>query len=322
MNHGNCCPPPCLVLGGRGSSLSQAQLQEVTKQLIQLQPQLQITQRTIHTTGDRLQHLPLPQIGQKGMFTDRLARALQLGDIDAAVHSYKDMALAPNAALPIAAVLPRVHAADALVSRHQLPLQRLPAGSCVGTSSPRRAALLLHARPDLRVADVRGNLDTRMAKLDSSNTQFDAIIVAYCGLQRLGLSQRATEIFDPTSWPPAPAQGALALQCCQQPQLLQLLHNLHHPITHLETLAERAFLAALGGGCGLPIGAYGHYSDGYLTLHASVLSANGSQRIDLRAQSACVADNTQQSQHVAQQLGDHLGQQAKKQGAQNLIDPR
>ncbi|MEM7588750.1 MAG: hydroxymethylbilane synthase [Myxococcota bacterium] len=317
--HKNPLPITSVVLGARGSSLSQAQLHEVSRLLAQVWPQLQVKQRTVQTTGDRMVHLPLPQVGQKGMFTDRLLQALQDNEVDAAVHSYKDMALDIQP-FPMAAVLPRLHPADALVSRDHLPLHQLPAGSRVGTSSPRRAALLLHTRPDLRVVSIRGNLDTRLTKLDSGKQNVDALIVAYCGLQRLNLSHRASEILDPTLWPPAPGQGALAVQCCNRPELLQLFLGLHHQITHLETVAERAFLAALGGGCGLPIGAYGHWKDKQLHLHASVLASNGSERIDLQAQCACPLNEKENSNSLAQNLGDHLGKQALQQGAKNLMD--
>ena len=346
------CTP--LILGARGSRLAQAQVREVMRRLQHAWPRLHITQRVVQTTGDRVRHVPLPQIGQKGLFTVELEQALRRGHIDAAVHSYKDLALAQDDDLPVVAVLPRTHWADVLVTRpitsregSSLPELLETKGLCpprsgggVGTSSVRRKALLLHARPDLRVIDVRGNVDTRLARLQDPEGPYDGLVLAQAGLHRLNALQdfaflqgMTCHILQPfktcestetsggkaTPWLPAPAQGALAIQCRAEKKWLELFAPLDHITTRLETAAERALLGGLGGGCSLPIGAHALWRDGCLTLEAVVLAVDGTKRIDVHGQCVCQADSFKRGEAAAQALGQKLAAQALALGAGELL---
>lgn len=333
-----------LVLGARGSRLAQAQMREVTERLRQARPGLGVAQRSVRTTGDRIRHVPLPEIGQKGLFTLELEQALRRGDIDAAVHSYKDLALEQDDDLPIVAVLPRAYCADVLVAvggdsarqdDKRGPLSAIPRGGCVGTSSVRRKALLLHARPDLRVIDVRGNMDTRLARLRDPSGPYDALVLAQAGLRRLlktphsppervaqteqWVQRSLFHVLNPATWPPAPAQGALAIQCRAEQKWLELFAPLDHVPTRLETTAERALLQGLGGGCSLPIGAHARRRDGCLTLIAAVLAADGTKRVDARGQCVCPADSLESGERAARDLGEKLAEQALAMGGAALL---
>lgn len=214
------------------------------------------------------------------------------------------------------------------------PLSAIPRGGRVGTSSVRRKALLLHARPDLRVIDVRGNVDTRLRRLQEPDSPYDALVLAQAGLHRLGLLrdfvcyplcpckafESAKTLGSKTlrGWPPAPAQGALAIQCRAEQKWVELFAPLDHSPTRLETTAERALLAGLGGGCSLPIGAHARWRDGCLTLIAAVLAVDGTKRVDVRGQCACPAD-LKESGRAARDLGERLAKQALAVGGAALL---
>src|SRR5688500_8440891 len=200
-----------LRIGSRGSRLALWQAEHVRARLVQLRPADQIEIVIIQTTGDRITDVALTQIGDKGLFTKELDRAVLEGTVDLAVHSFKDLPTRLTEGLQVSAVLERADARDALVVAPTLPrtLMALPAAARVGTSSLRRRAQLLAGRPDLRVFDLRGNVDTRLGRIQAGD--FDAAILAFAGLQRLGLADQVAQVLDAPDWLPAPAQGALGV---------------------------------------------------------------------------------------------------------------
>ncbi len=230
---------------------------------------------TIKTTGDRIAAAALPEVGGKGLFTKEIEEALLDGRADVAVHSLKDLPTEMDRRLVIAAVPPREDVRDALVGR---PLENLPRGARVGTSSLRRAAQLRHARPDLIVENIRGNVDTRLRKLGEG--RYDAVVLAVAGLRRLGLADRIAEVLSPEWMCPAAGQGALAVQCrAGDAETQRRLAALDDPQTRAEVTAERALLAELGGGCRVPIGACARAEGSRLRLTAMVASPDGAQLV-------------------------------------------
>jgi hydroxymethylbilane synthase len=269
-------------LGTRGSALALGQAHEVAGRLRARYPDVEIAIVTITTTGDRVTDVPLTQIGgAAGVFTGAVEAALRAGEVDIAVHSLKDLPTYTPAGVRIAAILPRADARDVLVSRHGVGLDALPSGAVIGTSSRRRAAQLLYRRRDLQMADMRGNVDTRLAKGRDPAGMYDAIILARAGLDRLGRADAITETLSFDVSLPAPGQGALAVQCRDERAWIDWLQPIHHHATGTAVTAERAFLSALGGGCALPIGAYGTYSGVTLNLRGRVTAADGSTQIDV-----------------------------------------
>lgn len=249
-----------LVLGSRGSKLALAQTQWVADRLAAARPGLECEIKVIRTKGDRVQDKPLDKIGDKGLFVREIEEQILSGAVDVGVHSMKDMPTALPAGLCFARVWPREDARDALILRAGLAgrgLADLPESACVATGSKRRAAQLLALRPDLRVTGIRGNIDTRLRKLDDPAEGLDALVLAAAGLRRLGLEGRISEYLSPARFVPACAQGALALELRQDnAELLTLLNSLCSPEDDAAVTAERAFLAAAGGSCHLPAGAH------------------------------------------------------------------
>lgn len=256
----------------------------------------------IRTTGDRVQDRLLAEIGGKGLFTKEIERALIDGRIDAAVHSLKDMETVLPAGLRIGCVLPRDDPRDALVTRDATTLAALPVGARVGTASLRRRAQLLRLRPDLDIVPIRGNVGTRLAKLDAG--AIDALPVALCGLERLGGTALSVEILAPEIMLPAVGQGALAVECRDGDDgVLGLLAALHDMPTAACVGAERAMLAALDGSCRTPIAGYATLAGGDLTLDALLLAPDG--KAERRAHgTAAVAD--------AAALGTRLGAELRR----------
>jgi hydroxymethylbilane synthase len=243
----------------------------------------------VTTEGDRSTG-PLTESGGTGVFVTQLRARLLEGDVDIVVHSLKDLPTQPAADLKVAAVLPRADPRDALVARDRLTLSTLPAGASVGTGSPRRAAQLLAARPDLDVQPLRGNVDTRVGRVGSG--ALDAIVVAAAGLARLGRLDEATQLLDPDVMLPAPGQGALAIECRAADverggRLRHLLAPLDDPSSRAAVEAERALLAGLEAGCSAPVGAFAEVDAG-LNLHlaAVVVSVDGVTAIRGSAQGA------------------------------------
>ena len=262
-----------LVVGTRGSPLALAQTGTVIAMLRAHRPELSCEVRRITTKGDVMRDVPLATIGGRGVFADAIEDALRAGEIDFAVHSAKDLPTVTSAGLTIAATPEREDPRDVLVSRAG-PLRDLPAGARVGTSSQRRACQLLAARPDLDVRDLRGNVDTRLRKLDAG--EYDAIVLAGAGLRRLGLTERVTEWLSPDVMVPAPGQGALALECrASDAETLALLAPLTHPSTATALAAERGFLARLGAGCAAALAAFATIDGGEVRLRGMIGTPEG-----------------------------------------------
>ena len=254
-----------IVLGTRGSALARWQTDWVLARLREHWPDLASTVRVFTTTGDRLLDTPLPALGGKGVFTAELEDALLKGEIDVAVHSLKDLPVVVTPGLALGAICERVDARDVLVSASGAALSALPAGARVGTSSLRRSAQLLQARPDLVILPLRGNVDTRLRK--AQHGEYDAIVLAAAGVLRLGLEAAITEYLPFDLMLPAPGQGALAVQCRSDDLAIQsLLKPLDHEPTRAAVEAERSFLRGLGGGCAAPVAAYAARLGGTLTL--------------------------------------------------------
>ncbi|WP_395141805.1 hydroxymethylbilane synthase [Armatimonas sp.] len=294
-----------LRFGTRGSKLALWQSEHVLL-MLSLGGELKI----IHTKGDKVLDTPLPLIGGKGLFTAELEAALHANTIQCAVHSLKDLPTEQPAGLVLGAILARAPAGDVLVSRSGKTLLNLPQNATVGTSSRRRAAQLLRVRPDLQLLDIRGNVDTRIQKALAPDGPYDAILLAHAGLERLGYENVITEVLPFAIMLPAPGQGAIAVQCRDEAWIREKLSLIHHEPTAQAVTAERAFLAALGGGCSLPLAAYGSITDNTLTLTARVLSPDGVH---------CIEVSGAASPTDADTLGAQLADEAKAQGATELL---
>jgi hydroxymethylbilane synthase len=242
-----------LRIGTRGSALALAQTNWVKRKLEECYPELRLEVVTIKTSGDRFLNTPMKAIAGKGIFVKEIEDALLRKEIDLAVHSMKDLPTEMTPGLTIAAIPEREDARDVLVSASQQTLKDLPAGARIGTGSLRRQAQILHYRADLSVEAIRGNVDTRLRKMDAG--EVDGLVMAAAGLKRLGLEPRITEFLSEKVCLSAVAQGALALETRAADPAIELLAFLSHAPTRLEVAAERAFLTRLGGGCQLPVGA-------------------------------------------------------------------
>ena len=270
---------------------------------------LEVVLVPITTSGDRQQQGPIEAIGGRGVFTKEIQRALLDDRIDLAVHSLKDLPTDPVEGLCLAAVPERAPAGDVLVCRERASLDDLPEGAVLGTGSLRRRAQLLHVRPDLRVKDVRGNVDTRLRKLDRGD--YDALVLAEAGLRRLGMAERITQVLPTSVALPAVGQGALGLETRSDDDLARrAVQNLDHPATHAAVLAERAMLAALQGGCLAPIAASSRVEDALLTLTGRVLHPDGTEKIEA-SESGDPAEPAQ--------LGNRVADALFAQGAAKLI---
>jgi len=290
-----------LVIASRGSQLALWQARWVESQLTAAGHECRI--EIIKTTGDKITNVPLSQVGGKGLFTKEIEEALLDGRAQLAVHSLKDLPTELPEGLVLAAVPQREDPCDAVIGRK---LADLAPGAKVGTSSLRRSAQLKKLRPDLVIESVRGNLDTRLRKLDEG--QYDAIMLAAAGLKRLGWGDRIAEILPPSVMCPAVGQGALAIETCEGFDLPSVLD---HAPTHTAVLAERAVLHALGGGCQVPIGANATVEGDRIHLQAIVAAPDGSQVI--RASSEGEATK-------AVELGTALAAKLLSQGAGQLLE--
>jgi hydroxymethylbilane synthase len=264
-----------LRLGTRRSALAMAQANLVADAIRSLNGRpVELVEITTH--GD-VSAEPLARIGGTGVFVSALRDAVLAGGVDLAVHSYKDLPTAPAQGLVIAAVPAREDPRDALVARDGRKLADLPAGAVVGTGSPRRAAQLRATRPDLVIRPIRGNVDTRIRLVSSG--EVDAIVLARAGLARLGRLDEAAEVLDVDEMLPAPAQGALAVECAGATDLALELAELDDPASRAAVDAERAVLAALEAGCSAPVGAYAEATDSEIFLRATVVSIDGAVRV-------------------------------------------
>ena len=264
-----------MIIGTRGSELARVQTGMVVSMLKERRPDLDVDVRTVTTTGDVVRDRPLGALGGFGAFTKELDRLIVDGDIDAAVNSLKDMPVDLTEGIELAAVLPRAPVEDVLLS--PVPLEQLPPGAVVGTSSVRRRMQLLARRPDLDIRDLRGNVPTRIRKWKGG--EYDAIVAARAGLVRLGLDEEY-HILPPEVFVPSPGQGAIAVVCRAGSPHLPILRELDDARTRREVEAERRVLKGLGGGCSVPIGVWARVVDGSMVVKAVVSSENGEVRAE------------------------------------------
>ncbi|HUR37335.1 MAG TPA: hydroxymethylbilane synthase [Terriglobales bacterium] len=295
-----------LRIGSRGSQLALWQANHIAALLNANAHTTSID--IIKTTGDKITDVALSKVGTKGMFTKEIEEALRDGHIDLAVHSLKDLPTELDPAFTLGAILEREDPRDAFVSRRFQTFADLPANSMVGTSSLRRQAQLQKLRPDLRYASLRGNVDTRLKKLDAG--EFDSIILAAAGLRRLGLTDCIRQYFPVEVVCPAAGQGALAIEMRTGDRATaECVASLDHDATRTAVTCERALLSGLGGGCQVPIGAHGIVSDSGISLHAVVARPDGSEVL---CESQYGTD--------ARNLGTSVADLLLKKGAQRILD--
>jgi hydroxymethylbilane synthase len=293
-----------LVIASRGSQLALWQARWVAGKLAAHGHDTSI--EIIKTTGDKITDVPLAKVGTKGLFTKEIEEALLEGRADLAVHSLKDLPTELPAGLALAAIPPREEPYDALVGKR---LADLPEGAKVGTSSLRRSAQLRKLRPDLQVESVRGNLDTRLRKLDEG--QYDAILLAAAGLKRLGWEDRIAEKLMPDVMCPAVGQGALAIETRIEGKGMEACRALDDPQTRAAVDAERGLLGALGGGCQVPIGAHAIVAKGNVRLMGVVASPDGTEQIRGEVEGAA---------SDADALGRRLGADLLQRGGRRILD--
>ena len=295
-----------LRIGTRGSLLAKWQAEFVRKRVFAatgVEPEIVI----IKTTGDKMLHAPVAQIGNKGVFTKELDEALLEEAIDLAVHSVKDIPTDIPSRLMVPAVCKRDDVRDCLVGS---TLATLRQGARVGTSSLRRQAQLRHLHQDLDLRDLRGNVDTRLRKVESG--EYDAVVVSKAGLDRLGFSQRISEVLSPEVCMPAVGQGAIAVECrLKDREAEELLAPLDDPETRAAVIAERALLGALHGGCQVPMGAFARVEHGQLVMDACVCSMDGLH---------CVKQHAAATPEQAAQLGEHMARLLLEAGAQPILE--
>lgn len=295
-------------IGTRGSSLALAQANWVNSQIQKQYPEASVELVIIKTSGDRFVDAALQAMGGKGVFTKEIEEALLRREIDVAVHSMKDLPTDLASGLVIAAVPSREDPRDVLISRSGTGLSGLQPGTTVGTGSLRRQAQLRHYRSDLSIAPIRGNVDTRLKKLDAG--EVEALVMAAAGLKRLGREDRITEYIAPDICVSAVAQGALALETREDEAQRGRLSFLHHDITFAEVTAERSFLKRLGGGCHVPVGARAYADGDNLSMRGIVACPDGS-RLCGGTVSGSIAD--------AAQLGQQLAERLIREGADKIL---
>jgi len=300
-----------LLIGSRGSTLALAQTNEIVRALHELAPDVSCRVIPIKTKGDTLHDKEQSSVESKSVFTKEIEDALLAGEIQLAVHSLKDLTTDLPSGLTIAAVPPRAEHRDALVSRKKWRFEELPGGARVGTSSPRRRTQLLAARSDLMIEEMRGNVDTRLRKLDSGIC--DSIVLAGAGLVRLGLEKRITEFLSTKMMLPAIGQGALAVEAkINDPEIVNLVRRLEDKSTRRAVEAERAFARKLGANCHTPIAAYARVQpDGKLAIDGMVSSSDG--RMLLRSQ--LVSDGSE-----PERVGENLADSLLNKGAQFVLE--
>lgn len=262
-------------IGTRSSQLALWQAEHVAQLIENLSEDYEVELVTMSTKGDRILEKPLAEIGGKGLFTEELEKAMIEGRIDLAVHSLKDMPVELPEGLTLGAFTKREEPWDALVSPKYKRLEALPQGAKVGTSSLRRQAQLWRLRPDLKIEMVRGNVNTRLRKLEEEG--FDGIILALAGLKRLGLAHHATEILSMDTMLPAVGQGVLAIECLQGSPMEELIRPLMDEDTHCAVQGERSFLKRLNGGCQVPIGVHAICEGDHVVIHGFISSLSGDE---------------------------------------------
>ena len=299
-----------IKIGTRGSRLALWQANWVQSAIQLLNPSLPIKIVTVKTLGDKILDTPLAMVGGKGLFVKEIEEALRDGRVDLAVHSLKDMPADIPAGLCIGPVPERESPHDVLISKSGLPLARLPNGARIGTSSLRRAAQLLHQRPDVTILPLRGNLDTRIRKLETED--IDAIVLAAAGLKRLNLENKITEYLDSSSMLPAVGQGALCLELRKDDaRTAAIVAGLNHPETQAVVRGERAFLNRLEGGCQVPIAAHGVITNGRFSLQGLVANLDGS---------VIVRDTLSGPVAESAKIGITLAERLLSMGAKEILD--
>ena len=298
-----------VLIGTRGSQLALYQANAIREEIIHRTPDLQVEIIKIKTTGDRIQDVPLAQVGGKGLFVKEIEEALLQGEIDLAVHSMKDVPVELPSGLHLAVITQREDPRDVLISRDGVCFQELPQRSTVGTSSLRRQAQLRRLRSDLRIEPLRGNLDTRLRKLAEGSVS--AIVLAAAGVKRLGLTERITEYLDPSKSLPAIGQGALGLECrVDDERINTLLSPLNHAHSSWCVRVERSFLRRLEGGCQVPIAAYARLEGDGLMLEGLVASVDGKR---------LVRDRIRGHQTDGESMGIELAERLLSRGADQIL---
>ncbi len=302
-------PMSSLVIASRESALAMWQARNVQARLAELYPQTKVSILGMTTQGDRILDRALDKIGGKGLFVKELEDALAAGTADIAVHSMKDVPMVLPPGFAIAAITERADPRDAFVSTRYTDFAALPDGGCVGTSSLRRESQIRARFPHLKVEPLRGNVQTRLRKLDDGN--YAAIVLAAAGLQRLGLADRITAILTPEESLPAPGQGALGIECrAERADLIAMMQPLHDETTDVCVRAERALSRALAGNCQLPLGAFAQLEGGHLRLRGFVASQDGRQ---------CVRADVTADAHDPEALGAELAARLRAQGAGEIL---
>ena len=300
-------------IGSRKSQLALIQTHWVKEQLSLKFPDIEFEVHTMSTKGDKILDVPLAKIGDKALFTKELETGMMNREIDFAVHSLKDLPTRLPEGLGLATITERENPADALVvhEKHKdKQIETLPEGAVIGTSSLRRLAQLRHHFPHFEFKDVRGNLNTRLGKLDAG--EYDALILAAAGLERLGMAERIHQVIPKEISLHAVGQGALGIEClADNEKLISLLKSIEHPQTRDRCLAERAFLRELEGGCQVPIGVNTEINGDELTMTGIVASIDGTKRVQ---------DTVTGSLSEPEKIGSQLAQRLREQGAQEILE--
>ena len=299
-----------IIIGSRGSQLALWQANWVKSQLENLHGNADISIRVITTSGDKIKDVPLSKIGGKGLFVKEIEEALLAKEIDLAVHSMKDVPIEIPSQLEISIITKRENPLDALISKNGIKLADLPQGATIGTSSLRRSSQLLNHRNDFKIHPLRGNVDTRLKKVEEG--KYDAILLASAGLNRLGWSNRITEEISHEIIIPAMGQGALGIETrLGDTKTYNFISSLNHEQTNYEVSAERALVGKLDGGCQVPIGAYAKTEDNLITLKGLVASLDG--KIIHKSEIVGPIDD-------AINIGQDLGEVLLKMGANEILE--
>ena len=299
-----------IVIGSRGSQLALWQANWVKSELERLHSNADIDIRIIATSGDNIQDVPLSKIGGKGLFVKEIEEALLANEIDLAVHSMKDVPIELPTELGISVITKRENPLDALISKNGEKLADLPQGAIIGTSSLRRSSQLLKYRDDFKIHPLRGNVDTRLRKVEEG--KYDAILLASAGLNRLGWANRITEEISPDILLPAMGQGALGIETrLDDTKIYDLISTLNHEQTHYAVSAERSLVGRLDGGCQVPIGAYARVEKGLITLKGLVASLDG--EVIYKLENVGPVDD-------AINIGQELGSKLLKMGANEILE--
>lgn len=297
-------------MGTRGSKLSLIQTSCVVEDLKRHNPRIEVQTKIIQTTGDKLESEPLEKISGKGVFEKEIDEAIINGEVDFAIHSMKDVPAEQSSELTIAAVPLRAPANDVFISKEYSRLVSLPKDASVGTSSPRRTAELLRFRADLKVLPIRGNVDTRIRKMDEG--MYDSIILAEAGVMRMGMQDRIVERLSIEEFTPAPGQGFLAIVSRHNREdVLNILRTVSDENSFAEAKAERAFMNEVGGGCKIPLGAFAHVEGKTIRILGSIISPEGKKRVNVRDEGPVEDPDS---------AGRNAGNKILKMGAKEIVD--